>query len=79
MQTLMDKLAQKEKIAQANKTILRHHETKFKNIEMQVNQLLKLKKQVEDQYKQLKRNLSDVEMLQQYREVDTSKEEFAAV
>jgi hypothetical protein len=48
MQTLMDKLAQKEKIAQANKTILRQHETKFKNIEMQVNQLLKLKKQLED-------------------------------
>ncbi len=69
----MDKLNQKEKIAQANKAVLRQHDAKQKNLEMQVNQLLKTKKQVEDQHKQIKRGQSDIEMLQQNREYDLAK------
>ena len=65
MSSLMDKINQKEKIVLANKAILRQQDLKLKNLDMQLNQLLKLKKQVENQHKQIKLSQSDIEVLQQ--------------
>jgi ABC-type transporter Mla subunit MlaD len=69
-QHLNEKLAQRDKVIQATKTWLRQVDTKTKNIDGHVVNLLKMVKQVDSHHSQIKVLQGSLEQLQSEREYE---------